>query len=120
MVHTIPPDSRKRSERRIAVRLPVQVRGRDRRGLAFEETTSSQNLCRGGAAFTIHGEVDLGTELEILIPITRQTGRPGERNFATQGEVIHVTPVEGGSERLVGVRFTGPRFQRVFWSESGG
>jgi hypothetical protein len=120
MAHVIPPDSRQRSERRIAVRLPVQVRGRDRRGLAFEETTSSQNLCRGGAAFTIHCEVDPGAELQILIPASWQTGRPSKTNFSTQGEVVHVTPVEGGSERLVGVRFTGPRFQRVFWSESGG
>ena len=120
MAFSIPPDSKQRSERRIAVRLPVQVRGRDRYGMDFEEITSSQNLCRNGAAFTVHCDVDPGAELDIVIPTSRQSGRANEREFATQGEVVHVTPVEGGAERLIGVRFIGPRFQRVFWSESGG
>jgi PilZ domain len=119
MTYTTPPDARQRSERRIAVRLPVQVRGRDHRGLDFEETTSSQNLCRSGAAFRMHYDVDLGADLEILIPYLRPGAQPGLTNFATRGEVVHVTATDGG-ERLVGVRFTGPRFQRVFRPESGG
>ena len=69
--------ARKRSERRIAVRLPLRVRGRDARGVSFEEETASENLCRSGAAFRL-----------------------------TEGE------------KVVGVQFVGPRFQRVFRSES--
>lgn len=119
MTYITPPDARQRSERRIAVRLPVQVRGRDHRGLNFEETTSSHNLCRSGAAFRMHYDVDLGAELEILIPYLRPGARPDLSNFATHGEVVHVTATEGG-DRLVGVRFTGPRFQRLFRPESDG
>ena len=43
--------SKQRSERRIAVRLPLKVSGRDPRGVLFEEETSSENVCRNGAAF---------------------------------------------------------------------
>jgi hypothetical protein len=86
--------------------------------MEFEETTSSENLCRGGAAFVIRYEVDPGTDLEITIPISQQTGMAGKDDFATRGRVIHVTPMKSGGEQLVGVRFTGPRFQRVFRSES--
>ena len=111
-------ESKQRSERRIAVRLPVWVRGRDHRGVEFEETTSSENLCRSGAAFVIRYQVDLGTDLEILIPLSQQTGLKDKNNFATRGQVVHVTPMKSGMEQLVGVRFTGPRFQRVFRSES--
>lgn len=119
MTRAIPPGSKPRSERRIVVRLPVQVRGKDCQGLVFEETTASENLCRGGAAFTMHCEVHPGAQLDIVIPSKRWRGQANERSFATQGEVVHVTPVAGGAEHLVGVRFIGPRFQRVFWSESG-
>jgi hypothetical protein len=111
-------ESKQRSERRIAVRLPVWVRGRDRRGVEFEEATSSENLCRSGAAFVIRYEVDLGSDLEITIPLSQQTGMSGKESFATRGRVVHVTPVKSGVQQLVGVRFTGPRFQRVFRSES--
>jgi len=38
------PVLRQRTERRIAVRLPLRVSGRDRRGVIFEEETSSENL----------------------------------------------------------------------------
>ncbi len=49
--------SRQRAERRISVRLPMQVTGKDSRGVVFTEETSSENLCRSGAAFVTHFEV---------------------------------------------------------------
>jgi len=44
--------------------------------------------------------------------------RRSENDFETLGRIVHVsaTPTEG--ERVVGVQFIGPRFQRVFRSES--
>jgi hypothetical protein len=139
--------SRQRSERRIAVRLPLKVRGKDARGFAFEEDTSSENLCRSGAAFVTRFEVAIGSDLEIRIPFSQcgsrraaperfagatngnhlaavgNSGRaPFARNsdadFATQGRVVHVGDSQRDGERMVGVQFTGPRFQRVFRSES--
>ena len=110
--------SKQRSERRISVRLPLKVRGRDSRGVVFEEETSSENLCRNGAAFVSRFDVAIGSDLEIRIPFSQYASRRLETDFATQGRVVHVGNSDEGGERLVGVQFTGPRFQRVFRSES--
>jgi hypothetical protein len=129
--------SKQRSERRISVRLPLKVRGRDAHGFAFEEDTSSENLCRNGAAFVTRFDVAIGSDLEIRIPLSQYGGRRGQperlggpagnrfagargidADFATQGRVVHVADLRSQGERLVGVQFTGPRFQRVFRSES--
>jgi hypothetical protein len=116
-----------RAERRIAVRLPLRVRGRDKRGVMFEEETSSENLCRSGAAFMTRFDVAIGSDLEIRIPFSnyaaRRAGgsaaaRSRDADFETRGRVVHVRDSQWDGERLVGVQFTGPRFQRVFRSES--
>jgi hypothetical protein len=100
------------------VRLPLHVRGRDSRGVVFEEETSSENLCRNGAAFVSRFDLAIGSDLEIRIPFSHYTSRRLETDFATQGRVVHVSATDTGGEHLVGVQFTGPRFQRVFRSES--
>ncbi|HUC54991.1 MAG TPA: hypothetical protein VMR90_13145 [Candidatus Cybelea sp.] len=146
--------AKQRSERRIAVRLPLKISGRDCHGLAFEEDTSSENLCRSGAAFVTRFDVAIGSDLEIRIPFSHYGARRADRflsannsgrfadadgynrssgpgnnvragiargndtDFFTRGRVVHVTDSESKSEKLVGVQFTGPRFQRVFRSES--
>jgi hypothetical protein len=110
--------SRPRSERRISVHLPMRIRGLDSRGVLFEEETSSENLCRSGAAFVTHFDITLGSNLEIRIPLSYYASRRTEADFATQGRVVHVADAPSKGEKLVGVQFTGPRFQRVFRSES--
>ena len=110
--------TRQRSERRISVRLPLQVRGRDSRGVIFEEETSSENLCRGGAAFLTRFEVAIGSDLEIRIPFSHYASRRSEADFRTSGRVVHVCEASSPGEHLVGVQFTGPRFQRVFRPEN--
>ena len=117
MVQLTQTVARQRSERRIAVRLPLRVRGRDSRGVPFEEETSSENLCRNGAAFITRFDVAVGSDLEIRIPFARYASRRGEADFATSGRVVHVGMTAVGGQ-LVGVQFTGPRFQRVFRSEN--
>jgi len=74
-----------RSERRISVRLPLRVRGKDARGFAFEEDTASENLCRGGAAFRTRFDVAIGSNLEIRIPQQNRTIRRQDPDFETQG-----------------------------------
>ena len=110
--------ARKRSERRIAVRLPLRVRGRDARGYSFEEETASENLCRSGAAFRTRFDVAIGSNLEIRIPVQGHTPRRGEQDFETQGKVVHISDSLTDGEKVVGVQFVGPRFQRMFRSES--
>ena len=117
MSQTIEKITRPRSERRICVRLPLRVRGRDSRGFAFEEETSSENLCRGGAAFRTRFDVAVGSNLEIRIPMQGGATRRTE-DFETQGRVVHVTQTLTDGERVVGVQFVGPRFQRMFRPET--
>ena len=118
MVQLTQTASKQRSERRIAVRLPLKVKGRDSRGVAFEEETSSENLCRSGAAFLTRFDVAIGSDLEIRIPFSHYASRRMEADFSTQGRVVHVAEAETQGERLEGVQFTGPRFQRVFRPEN--
>jgi len=86
--------SRQRSERRIAVRLPLKVRGKDSRGFAFEEETSSENLCRSGAAFVTRFDVAVGSDLEIRIPFSQYASRRSDADFATHGRVVHVADAD--------------------------
>lgn len=118
MSQTIERIARQRSERRISVRLPLRVWGRDARGFAFEEDTASENLCRSGAAFRTRFDVAVGSNLQIRIPLQGGSLRRSESDFETLGRVVHVSAVQPDGEKLVGVQFVGPRFQRVFRSES--
>ena len=111
------PTLERRRERRVPVQLPILVRGADRDGEWFEEHTASVNLCRGGAAFATRVAIELGSQLEIQIPVQPVAGET-DAEFATQGRVVHFTPGTKEHERIVGVMFTGPRFNRMFVSES--
>jgi hypothetical protein len=44
--------------------------------------------------------------------------RRNEADFETNGRVVHVKGLPSQGQKLVGVQFTGPRFQRVYHSES--
>ena len=101
----------RRTERRIRVRLSVQISGTDRGGVRFEEHTTSENICRKGLAFVLSRELELDVDVEIQIPQPS-----GQHPFSTRGRVRHVKTGESG--RVIGVEFTGPRFHRVFVSES--
>src|SRR5258707_7136643 len=119
--------SKQRSERRIAVRLPLKVRGRDSHGFAFEEDTSSENLCRNGAAFVTRFDVAIGSDLEIRIAFSQYGSRraqperlgggpangnrmPGanESNFATHRRVVPVADSPSGGEKTLGGQFNRP------------
>jgi hypothetical protein len=112
--------SKQRADRRLAVRLPLTVSGRDRRGVTFQEETSSENLCRSGAAFVTRFDLSIGCDVEIHIPIAQSSVRrkEAESDFNTRGRVVHVASAESRGEKIIGVQFIGPRFRRMFLSES--
>jgi len=118
MVQSTATATRPRAERRISVRLPMRVRGRDSHGKPFDEETSSENLCRGGAAFLSHLDLAIGSPLDIRIPFSTYASRRMEPDFSTQGRVVHITDPSSEGGKVVGVQFTGPRFQRMFRTES--
>lgn len=105
----------RRRERRVPAHLPMLVRGTDSSGLSFEEKTSSEDLSRGGAAFATHFVLDVGAEVEIHI--TSLPSAP-DSEYSTRGRVVHHRPGKNDREQIVGVEFTGPRFHRMFVSES--
>ena len=111
------PALERRRERRVPVHLPLVVRGTDRTGFSFEERTASENLCRGGAAFATRYPVDLGCHLEIQIPVL-PTAASEDTEFSTQGRIVHIKQGRDAQELIVGVEFTGPRFNRIFVSEA--
>lgn len=118
MSPTTEKPARQRSERRISVRLPLRVWGKDARGFNFEEDTASENLCRSGAAFRTRFDVAIGSNLQIRIPLQGPMMRREESDFETQGRVVHVSESQADGERVVGVQFVGPRFQRLFRPET--
>ena len=69
MVQLSSSSSKQRSERRIAVRLPLKVSGRDPHGVLFEEETASENLCRNGAAFVTRLNIPVGCDLLAHVQI---------------------------------------------------
>ena len=95
-----------------------EQRGADRAGVRFDELTTSENVCRNGLAFATLHELLPGASLEIEID---QAARATEREaagFTTRGDVAHVAPAADTNQFIVGVKFTGPRFHRVFRPES--
>jgi hypothetical protein len=111
------PTLERRRERRVPVHLPMLVRGTDRSGERFEEHTASENLCRGGVAFATRYALELGGKLEINIPVAPSAAEP-DAEFSTHGRIVHLKPGNTDRELIVGVEFTGPRFHRMFVSES--
>src|SRR6202043_2274843 len=112
--------SEQRTDRRIAVRLPLTVSGRDRRGVLFQEETSSENLCRTSAAFVTRFDLSIGCDVEIHIPIAQSSVRRKEApsDVTTRGGAVHVKSHETRGEKVIGVQFIGPHFRRMFLSES--
>ncbi|MFQ5817789.1 MAG: PilZ domain-containing protein [Terriglobia bacterium] len=104
----------KRSSKRITVSLPLLVRGVDKQGSSFEDTTNSYNVSRDGASFSTRRELEMGQFVDVVIP-RRQLGRP-TGDFETKGEVVRVRP-KGEAEWEVGLHFVGPRL-RIYIPES--
>ncbi|MFQ5925892.1 MAG: PilZ domain-containing protein [Terriglobia bacterium] len=105
----------KRASHRITVALPLLVRGLDKQGVSFEDTTNSYNVSREGASFSTTRELEMGQFVDVVIP--RRPRRAGETtDFETKGEVVRVRPT-GENQWEVGLHFVGPRL-RTYIPES--
>ena len=107
------PALERRRESRVAAQFPMVVRGIDSMGYSFEEHTSSQNLCRGGAAFSLHSPLVLGDELEIEIP-GLPTMASEDAEFWMPCRIVHLMVGTERRELIVGIEFIGPFFDPVF------
>src|SRR5512140_766579 len=103
-----------RRQSRLNVSMNAMIKGKDRYGAAFDETTASENISRGGLAFRTRRELEEGADLDIVIP-RPPIGQREQTPFFTTGKVVRAQP-EGG-EYVVAVQFTGPQF-RTFMRET--
>jgi hypothetical protein len=58
----------------------------------------------------------VGSDLELLIP-KLGLGRSSPDDFQTLAHVVRVSRGTNEGERVIGVQFMGPRFNRVFITE---
>ncbi len=93
------------------------VRGIDSDGLKFEDAAHSYDVSRSGASFLSNRELEMGMTVEIIIP-RQGSSRGPESDFVTQAKVVRVERGKSSREIRFGVVFVGPRFHRVFLSES--
>jgi hypothetical protein len=108
---------KRRAGHRLAVSLPLLVRGRDVHGGAFEDTSHSFDVSREGASFVTRRELRVGQYVELIFP-QRPPGRVASQRpeFETTAEVRRMRASAPG-EWEVGVQFVGPRF-RTYIPES--
>ncbi len=105
-----------RRQSRLNVSMNAMIKGVDRFGAPFDESTASENISRGGFAFRTVRELAEGAELDIAIP-RPPIGRREQAPFFTTGKIIRIS--REGEEFVIAVQFTGPQF-RTFVSETGG
>jgi hypothetical protein len=111
-----PEQSGGRVQKRVAVGLAMQVSGKEVDGMPFDDTVYSGNVSRTGASFLTQRRLEVGMEVDVLIP--RRPGDPHDADFASRAQVVRAQPGADEREILVGVQFLDRRFHRVYVSES--
>lgn len=93
--------------KRIRLHLPVEVRGADLGGAAFEETTRTLNISGGGILLESHRKVSVGAKLELAIdvPSALRHHFGGRARYETRAVVCRVELVAGETICKVGARF---------------
>lgn len=95
-----------RRQRRIQAAVPVQIRGVDARGEAFEESTEALEVSRRGLSLLTKRDLPLHSSLTVVIPGLGPS-RPGEgpTDFFSTAAVVRVE--KEGEMNRVGIRFVG-------------
>lgn len=93
--------------KRVALRLPVEVRGEDVSGVRFTEHTRSLNVSGGGICFESHRQVAIGARLELAIELPVSLRRHfGDRDvYRARAVVCRVESAAGPQAARVGARF---------------
>ena len=113
---TSPDQTNIQRQKRVAVGLAMQVRGKEANGLPFDDTVYSGNVSRTGASFLTLRGLELGMDVDVMIP--RRPGDPPEADFSSRARVVRVQPGTQERELMVGVQFLDRRFHRVYVSEA--
>jgi hypothetical protein len=102
-----PSEDYKRVQRRVEAAIPIQVRGLDASGTAYDDITVAVEVSRRGLSFITKRELATFAILTVVIP-GRGPTRPetGPSDFFTEGTVVRSVR-EGENEFRVSVRFMG-------------
>jgi PilZ domain-containing protein len=95
-----------RSQRRVHAAIPVQIRGTDAKGEAFEEWFDVEEVSRRGLSVVTKRDLPVFTPLSVTIP-GRGPTRPGEgpTDFFAEASVVRVKKT--GEANLISIRFVG-------------
>lgn len=93
--------------RRLELRLPVEVEGRDESGNAFAETTHTRNLSGGGLCFETHRPLAVGQRvtLRVTLPESLRRHFGGHAVYQADAILCRVERRPGEAALLVGARF---------------
>ncbi len=96
-------------EKRLALHLPVEVRGEDLTGTAFTELTRSLNVSGGGIMFECRRPLGIGTRLQLSIELPPALRHHfGDRDvYHARAVVCRVERFEGEDASRIGARFLG-------------
>jgi hypothetical protein len=96
-------------ERRVALHLPVEVRGEDAGGVSFTEYTRSVNVSGAGICFESHRRVAVGARLRLTIELpVNLRHRFGDKDvYNARAVVCRVERFEGEEVARIGARFLG-------------
>jgi hypothetical protein len=98
----------RRKQRRVPMRLPVRVQGRDADGTTWEEMTSCEDASAGGVGLVIQRPVTLGQVLHLSLPLPARLRQYDltDASYRVYTLVRNVRPGKGGGFRI-GVLFLG-------------
>ncbi len=111
----------RRKHRRVPMRLPVRVQGRDADGTAWEEMATCEDASSGGVGLRLSRTVVLGQVLHLSLPLPQSFREHDltDPSYRVYSLVRNVRPLPGGGLRI-GVVFLGKHPPRGADSLPGG
>jgi len=111
----------RRKHRRVPMKLPVRVQGRDGDGTAWEEMSTCEDASAGGVGLRLSRTVVLGQVLHLSLPLPQRFRQYDltDPSYRVYTLIRNVRPVPGGGLRI-GVVFLGKHPPRGAESLPGG
>lgn len=101
------PETERRRQRRVPLRLPVRIQGRDADGTAWEEMSTCEDASSGGVALLVAHPVRPGQILLLSVPLPRRFRQydVNDSSYRTYALVRHARP--SATALRVGALFLG-------------
>lgn len=98
----------RRKQRRVPMKLPVRVHGREANGTSWEEMATCEDASAGGVGFRLTRPVVLGQVLHLALPLPQRFRQYDltDASYRVYTLVRNVRPAPGGGVRI-GVVFLG-------------